>query len=114
MHMRRWVSTYISGTALLGQIDRGSLPAILDVRSRWEFARGHVPGARHFPFWTLPFRYGELLSQRKDTIVVYCGHGPRAAIATAFLRVFGFRRIVLIDGHMRKWQRAGLRQEIGT
>jgi rhodanese-related sulfurtransferase len=43
----------ISATALLRRIESGAPPVILDVRSQAEFTRGHVPGARHVPFWRI-------------------------------------------------------------
>jgi rhodanese-related sulfurtransferase len=86
-------------------------PAILDVRSRSEFARGHVPGAIHIPFWLLPARIADLSTLRERPIVVYCGHGPRAWFAQALLRSRGYRNVALLDGHMAAWRRAGLREE---
>jgi len=106
--------SHITPTALLAQIDNGTAPTILDVRSRREFVNGHVPGARHIPFWTLPARTSEIPSSPADPIVVYCGHGPRAYMAGAVLRVSGFRRVVYLEGHMLKWRQAGLRQDAGT
>lgn len=79
---------------------------ILDVRSDREFASGHVPAARHLPYWRLlagarpPVHGGE-------AIVVYCGHGPRAWIAKGVLRARGYRNVRLLAGHMRAWRRAG-------
>ena len=100
--------------ALLAEIEAGTAPAILDVRSRMEFAHGHVPGARHIPFWTLPVRRSEIPVSPDDPLVVYCGHGPRAWFAGAVLRACGFRRVVYLEGHMSKWRRAGLPQEVGS
>lgn len=79
----------------------------LDVRSRREFDAGHVPGARHIPFWAVAVRAAALRIPRDTPIVVYCGHGPRARIAKAILRMLGFRRVSLLAGHMRRWKREG-------
>jgi rhodanese-related sulfurtransferase len=98
---------------LLARIDAGEAPAILDVRSRWEYRQGHVPGAVFIPFWAVPF-LGTLFpawrvpAKREDTLVVYCGHGPRAWMAGAALRRRGFRDVQYLDGHMTGWRRAGL------
>jgi phage shock protein E len=106
--------SHITATSLLAQIEAGSAPTILDVRSRREFVDGHVPGALHLPFWTLPVRLSEIPSSPADPIVVYCGHGPRAYMAGAVLRASGFRRILYLEGHMLIWRRAGLRQAAGS
>jgi phage shock protein E len=106
--------SHISATSLLAQIEAGRAPTILDVRSRREFVDGHVPGALHIPFWTLPMRISEIPGSPADPIVVYCGHGPRAYMAGAVLRASGFRRVVYLEGHMLRWRRAGLRQDAGS
>lgn len=105
---------HITPTALLAQIEAGTAPTILDVRSRREFVNGHVPGARHIPFWILPARTSEIPASQADPIVVYCGHGPRAYMAGAALRLSGFRRVVYLEGHMLQWRQAGLREGVGT
>ena len=101
----------VTGGDLLEQIDHGRAPFILDVRSRAEFDAGHVPGANNLPFWLVPFRARSLPVQRDDAVVVYCGHGPRALLATAALRAQGYTRVSCLAGHWSEWQRAGLRTE---
>lgn len=92
---------------LARQIAEGRVPAILDVRSRVEFRRGHVPGAVHLPFWLVPFRLADLPLRRGEPVVIYCGHGPRAWLAGAFLRRRG-HQVRYLAGHMRAWIRQGL------
>jgi rhodanese-related sulfurtransferase len=96
-------------SALLAAIDSGSAPLILDVRSRWEFSHGHVPGAVHIPFWKFLAGAPKIPAAERDRIVVYCGHGPRAWLATAALRRRGFRSVTLLEGHMAGWKRLGSR-----
>ena len=80
---------------------------MLDVRSAREFAAGHVPDARHLPFWSPLVRTPRLDVPPGETLVLYCGHGPRAWIAAAALRARGFRNVRLLRGHMRAWMAAG-------
>jgi rhodanese-related sulfurtransferase len=98
----------VSAARLMQTLQRGEAPPILDVRSGCEVSRGHVPGAIHIPFWTLPLRVHEITASRDRPIVVYCGRGPRAWFAAAVLRVAGFRRVCYLKGHMWKWKRSGL------
>jgi hydroxyacylglutathione hydrolase len=91
---------------LLALIERGGAPVILDVRSRQEYDRGHVPGALHVPFW-LP-RTAPLDLKPGTPLVVYCQHGPRAYLAGTRLRRRGFRHITYLAGHMTRWTREGL------
>jgi rhodanese-related sulfurtransferase len=89
------------------RISAGTAPAILDVRSRWEYRQGHVPGAVFIPFWAVPFLAWRVPAKRDDTLLVYCGHGPRAWMAGAALRRRGFRDIQYLDGHWTGWKTDG-------
>jgi hydroxyacylglutathione hydrolase len=62
--------------------------AVIDVRSKQEFAKGHIAGAVHIPFIQLPARIGEL--DPRTPAVVYCRSGNRSARACAYLRRRGF------------------------
>jgi rhodanese-related sulfurtransferase len=99
-------SSEIAADALLADIQSGVAPAIVDVRSRWEFTRGHVPGATHIPFWALAARISDVPASRASPVVLYCGHGPRAYFAGALLRAFGFKHVHYLRGHMWQWRRA--------
>jgi rhodanese-related sulfurtransferase len=103
----------VTADALAEAIAQGRAPAILDVRSRAEYRRGHVPGALHVPFWAIAWRVRRLPVSPDQPVVVYCGHGPRATIAAAHLRRRGFRYVELLDGHMAEWARRGLPQHRG-
>ena len=105
-------SDRITAEALLTRIESGAAPLILDVRSRLEFVRGHVPGARHISFWRVSRQIDELSIPRDSELVVYCGHGPRAVIAGRALRRRGFTRITYLEGHFSRWKSAGFREEI--
>jgi hydroxyacylglutathione hydrolase len=87
------------------RIEAGIAPVILDVRSEWEFERGHVTGAVHIPFWNIGSHIDEIPAARADEVVVYCGHGPRAQWAAAALQKNGFENVVLLDGHWAGWVR---------
>jgi len=80
---------------------------VLDVRSAFEYRRGHVPGAIHLPFWAAAFR-SLRPSAWTAPMVVYCGHGPRAWIAQTLLRWRGAANVCLLEGHMAGWRRARL------
>jgi hydroxyacylglutathione hydrolase len=104
------MSADISPDDLISRIDAGRPPFILDVRSRAEFDAGHVPGSVNVPFWLVPFRASSLPARQDELVVVYCGHGPRAQIATAALRAKGFTNIACLAGHWSGWRAAGRRE----
>jgi rhodanese-related sulfurtransferase/cyanate permease len=107
-HRRR---TEVSASTLLEQIDSGSAPTIIDVRTETEFARGHVPGAMHIPFEAMRGQIESIPGSRRDPVIVYCGHGPRAWIAGATLRKHGFTDVRYLTGHFSGWRAGGLRLE---
>jgi rhodanese-related sulfurtransferase len=99
---------------LAARIGAGTAPAILDVRSRREYLRGHVPGAIHIPFSQVGSRSSEIPAPRDAQLVVYCGHGPRAWIAGVALRRAGFRSVRYLAGHYARWRRKRLPVETGA
>jgi rhodanese-related sulfurtransferase len=98
------VAASISPASLVERIAAGTAPLILDVRSKKEFDQGHVPGARHVPFWRIGSRWRGFVAMREGPIVIYCGHGPRAYIAGAALEKRGFSGIMYLTGHMKLWR----------
>jgi len=104
-------SSEVPVATLLAQIEVGAPPRILDVRSRAEYARGHVPGALNVPFWMLRWRLRSIPGRREDPLVVYCGYGPRAWLAGGLLRRRGFTDVVYLAGHFSQWRAAGLPEE---
>ena len=96
---------------LAKQIQQEKIPCVLDVRSRFEFESGHIPGAVHAPLGRILLRRAALPRDREARIVVTCELGPRAAVVAALLRIFGYRNIEMLDGHMATWRRAGLPME---
>lgn len=86
-------------------------PCILDVRSGIEYRTGHIPGALHAPSWRLLLRLVALPREKDAPLVVTCEHGPRAQLARSLLGLAGYTNVVLLDGHMAGWRRAGLPME---
>jgi rhodanese-related sulfurtransferase len=101
----------MTGSDLLSRIDAGTAPVVVDVRTRREYSAGHIPGAINRPLHSLLLSAADLPLGSEESVVVYCGHGPRARMAAVVLRRAGFRHIELLEGHMSGWRRAGLREE---
>lgn len=102
----RSLAAPMRGADLVGLLGTDSEPLLLDVRSREEFAEGHIPGAVNIPYDELPERLEELAAHRDDGIVVYCRTGRRAKIAEATLVEAGFADVRDLAGHMTEWREA--------
>jgi NADPH-dependent 2,4-dienoyl-CoA reductase/sulfur reductase-like enzyme/rhodanese-related sulfurtransferase len=76
--------------------ERGETPIVLDVRSRAEFAAGHIPNAINIPVDELRSRLDEL--PRDRPLVVYCQVGQRGYLAMRLLLQAGFRASNLSGG----------------
>ena len=74
---------------------------VLDVRERWEFEIGHLPGARLVPLAQLESQLATLDPGRE--ILVYCHHGSRSAAAVTRLQAAGFTRVAHLEGGIDRW-----------
>jgi rhodanese-related sulfurtransferase len=83
-------------------------PAVIDVRTGFEFNRGHIPGAIHAPTWKILLWMAPLPADRGTELVLTCEHGPRAQIVKGILGILGYRNMTLLSGHMHGWRQAGL------
>ena len=103
--------TPVSAGELADRVARGSAPVVLDVRTREEHARGHVPGAVNIPHDELATRLAELPAKKSDEIVVYCQSGRRAQLAEQVLRHNGYTNVRDLDGHWQGWRASELPAE---
>lgn len=74
---------------------------LVDVRTKDEFAAGHLPGAINIPVQDLERRLGEL-GPKDRAIVVYCHSGQRSRRAARILRGAGHGDVSDL-GAMRRW-----------
>jgi rhodanese-related sulfurtransferase len=84
---------------------------ILDVRTREEFAQGHLPGATSIPHEELRARLPEIIEHRELPVIVHCESGRRAGIAIEELAAAGFHDLRHLEGDMRAWRERGLPTE---
>lgn len=97
---------------LAGRIASGQPPAVIDVRTGFEFKAGHIPGAINAPVWKILLRLVPLPQDKDTELVVLCELGPRAVMGKALLGLLGFRNVTLLTGHMAAWRRSGLPMDV--
>lgn len=71
--------------------------ALLDVRTRAEYDRGHIPSALNLPLDELRERLGEI--DRGQRIIAYCQLGQRGYLATRILSQVGYDAANLSGGY---------------
>jgi rhodanese-related sulfurtransferase len=96
---------------LVKRIQAKNAPTVVDVRTGFEFRKGHIPGAIHAPTWKILLRLVPLPADRNAELVLTCELGPRAQICKVLLGAFGYRNMVLLAGQMAGWRQAGLPQD---
>ena len=97
----------ISAEDLAERVQLSQAPLILDVRSKREYAEGHIPGALNIPHDQLGDRLSEIDAAKTDEIVVLCRRGPRAEVAEKVLFEAGYSGVRDLDGHMNAWESGG-------
>ncbi|NJM95938.1 MAG: rhodanese-like domain-containing protein [Phormidesmis sp. RL_2_1] len=88
----------ISAETLAASIEQGTAPLILDVRSRAEYAAGHIPGAIHIHYHDIPQQIESIYRFKNDDIIVYCERGIRAGIAEKLLSEAGIFSVIRLTG----------------
>jgi hydroxyacylglutathione hydrolase len=84
---------------------------VLDVRSRAEYAAGHIPQAINIPLGELPERLSEVPNGR---VFVHCQGGSRSAIAASILQQSGRDDVSNFAGGFTDWEQAGNAVERGN
>lgn len=75
---------------------------LLDVRTKEEFADGHIPGAVLLPYDAITEKTARMAIPSKErVIIVYCRSGRRSAIAAETLKDLGYRTVWDLGGIIR-------------
>ncbi len=83
--------------------------ALIDVRERWEYARGHAKGATNIPLSQLGHRASEVPTDRD--VLVICQSGHRSMQAAKMLQRHGMTRITNVLGGTSLWHMHNLPME---
>lgn len=95
--------TPVEATMLINREDA----LVIDVRDQADYARGHVPNARHIPLAELGKRTAELDKFRSQPLILCCATGTRSHSAIAALRKAGFEKLFHLRGGIQEWEKAG-------
>lgn len=79
---------------------------LIDVRTRAEYANGHIARAKLIPLQELESRLAEI--DKAKPLLLYCHNGHRSANALKMLSSKGYTQAKDIEGGIKAWQDAGL------
>ena len=98
----------ISPDQLTALLDQPAPHALLDVRERAAFERGHIFRATPLPRRLLESRLPGLVTAPATLIVLYDADGQLSALAAPTLAEMGYTEVFALTGGLEAWRRAGL------
>jgi len=85
---------------------------LVDVREKYEWNDGHIPGAIHVPKGFLELQIEEAVPDKSQKVVLYCAGGVRSLIAGNTLRQMGYEDVVSMSGGFGQWKGNGYEFEV--
>jgi len=98
----------ITAKDLHNMLAKGEAVHIIDVRTKPEFASGHIPGARHIPLGSIGRELPEVSTN--GTIVMVCRSGARSGVACQRI-ISSHPNVVNLTGGIGEWRAAGFEVE---
>src|SRR5438067_12070007 len=94
----------------LAELMASDIPhAVLDVRERGAYERGHVFRATSLPRRQLEFRMSTLVTAPATPLALIDADGALAPLAATTLAAMGYRDVRILDGGLAAWRAAGRR-----
>jgi molybdopterin/thiamine biosynthesis adenylyltransferase/rhodanese-related sulfurtransferase len=81
---------------------------LVDVREKYEWNDGHIPGAIHVPRGFLELQIEEAVPDKSKTVVLYCAGGVRSLMAGQTLKQMGYENPISMSGGFGQWKGNGL------
>ncbi|MAD74311.1 MAG: sulfurtransferase [Rheinheimera sp.] len=85
---------------------------LLDVREDHEWVKGHLPEAMHLGKGIIERDIEQMVQDKKQKIVLYCGGGYRSALAAQTLQHMGYQQVLSLAGGYRAWTEQGLAVDV--
>jgi len=96
------------------RLDRGERFHFVDVREDGEYAKDHAAGAVHLGKGVIERDIEEIIPNKQEPIVLYCGGGYRSALAADSIQQMGYTNVISMDGGIKAWREAGYPMEKGS
>lgn len=93
----------VDASALAAEMAGPKRPFVLDVRSREEFERAHVPGSRNVPVHEMARRPRDLPASKVSRVLVVADPGKRTEAAANWLVLMGYVDVAVLEGGFPSW-----------
>ena len=89
------------------KLSQAGTNVVLDVRTKKEFAAGHIAGAKNLDVNSTDFEkeLGQL--DKTKVYLVHCASGRRSALACEKMKRAGFQTLIEMSAGFRGWEKAG-------
>ncbi|WP_306519191.1 rhodanese-like domain-containing protein [Rheinheimera sp.] len=84
---------------------------LIDVREDREWQAGHLPQAMHLGKGIIERDIEQVVQDKQQTMVLYCGGGFRSALAADVLHKMGYTDVLSLAGGYSAWVGQGLTVE---
>mgnify|MGYP003504813625 CR=1 FL=1 len=81
---------------------------LIDVREDREWLAGHLPQAMHLGKGIIERDIEQVVQDKQQTMVLYCGGGFRSALAADVLQQMGYTDVLSLAGGYSAWLAQGL------
>src|SRR5262245_43892598 len=99
--------TTITPAELAALRERGETHALLDLRERGTYERGHIFRATSLPRRLLEFRLPQLVTGQATPLVLCDEDGALARLAAPTLAAMGYSDVRVLQGGIAAWRAAG-------
>ena len=101
--------TEITVDELFEQMNTGTSPLLIDVRSAEEYSGGygHIPNAIWIPMLELESRLDDLEEYKEKEIITMCPGGGLSLVAIDILTEAGFKDVKSLKGGTDAWNQKG-------
>lgn len=103
------VVQYVDATKAAQMLKTDKTIAVLDVRTGWEFKRGHIDGATNVNYLIPGFSSKARQLDPSIRYLVVCKTGHRSTRALSRLEKAGIRQLIHLDEGMDGWKKMGLK-----
>ena len=80
---------------------------LIDVREKYEWDEGHIPGAMHVPRGYLELRIESAVPEKTTPVLLYCAGGVRSVLAADTLQQMGYLNVRSLSGGFTGWKDVG-------
>ncbi len=81
---------------------------VIDLRPAEDFAKGHLPSARHIEFAELQAKIGQLVKNKSNPVLLVCQTGQQSHKAVRVVQDAGYAEVHVLQGGVNAWQQAGM------